>query len=167
MQKLIIIRGPSGSGKSTVAQKLVNECVRPTLLVSEDQFRLMFNDHQKTGHEVAKEMSTGAVLLGLKNGYDVIYEGILNVKTSGNNLENFFQVHPSENYLFYLDVGYGETLRRHKTRPEKTKFTTEAMKRWWDYASPTGYTKETIIPESSSLDETIMTISKIAKVELK
>lgn len=166
MEKLIIIRGPSGSGKSTVARELVNRCPKPTLLVSEDQIRLMFNDHKKTGHEVAKSMSTGAVFHGLQNGYDVVYEGILNVKTSGNNLQKFFDVHPKKNYIFYLDVGYDETLRRHQTRPQKNQFTEEAMKRWWDYASPTGHASETIIPESFSLEEAVKTIGRVANLDL-
>jgi len=167
MRKLIIIRGPSGSGKSTVARELSLRCAHPPLLISEDQIRRMFVNHTQTGHEVAKRLATKAVLFGLENGYDVIYEGILNLKTSGDNLHEFFDAHKEENYLFYLDVSFDETVRRHKTRDKNTEFKAESMKKWWDFASPTGHAAETIIPESSSLENTIKTIAKMAGLQLK
>lgn len=167
MQKLIIIRGPSGSGKSTVARELSKRCAQPPLLISEDQIRRMFVNHTQTGHETAKRLATKAVLFGLDNGYDVIYEGILNVKTSGDNLHEFFDAHKEENYLFYLDVSFDETIRRHKARDKNTEFKAESMKKWWDFASPTGHISETIISESSSLENTIKIISKVANLDLK
>jgi len=167
MQKLIIIRGPSGSGKSTVARELSLRCVQPPLLISEDQIRRMFVNHTQVGHEVAKRLATKAVLFGLENGYDVIYEGILNLKTSGDNLHEFFEAHKEENYLFYLDVSFEETVRRHRTRDKNKEFNAESMKKWWDFASPTGLALETIIPGSSSLEDTIKTIGQVAKLELK
>lgn len=126
----------------------------------------MFSDHRQPGHTVSKKLATSAVLLGLENGYDVIYEGILNLKTSGDNLQDIFKVHTEENYLFYLDVSFDETVKRHQTRPEKAEFKAEAMKKWWDYASPTNNVSETIIPESSSLDNTVKIISEVAGLEL-
>jgi adenylate kinase family enzyme len=167
MEKLIIIRGPSGAGKSTVSKELFKRSTRPTLLVSEDYVRKMFSDHRKLGHEPSKKLAIEAVLLGLKTGYDVIYEGILNLKTSGDNLDELFDVHQEENYLFYLDVSLEETQKRHETRPEKAEFGTEAMARWWEYASPSGHINETVIPGSSSLKDTIRLIGQIAGLELK
>jgi hypothetical protein len=72
-----------------------------------------------------------------------------------------FEEHPDENYLFYLDVSFGETLKRHQSRPEKADFGVDEMKRWWDYASPTSHLTEKIIPESSSLAETLKTIRQV------
>jgi adenylate kinase family enzyme len=167
MQKLIVIRGPSGSGKSTVARNLSQMCVHPPLLISEDQIRRMFVNHTQEGHEVAKRLATKAVLFGLDNGYDVIYEGILNLKTSGDNLQEFFDAHTEENYLFYLDVGFEETIRRHKTRDKIKEFDHESMKKWWDFASPTGLISETIIPESTTLEDTVNFISRTAKLKIR
>lgn len=164
--KLIIVRGPSGSGKSTVSKDLLKRASKLTLLVSEDQVRKMFNDHQKTGHEVAKEVATKAVITGLNKGYDVIYEGILNVKSSGDNLDEIFKVHPTENYLFYLDVDFDETIRRHQTRPESSEFNADSMKKWWDYSTPAGHKFETIISGSLPKEEIIKKISKVSGIEL-
>jgi thymidylate kinase len=158
--KLIIIRGPSGAGKSSVAKALKEQAKRPTLLVSEDKIRQMFNDHHLPKRLASKELTTRGVLLGLEYSYDVILEGILNIKTNKERIARFFTVHPEENYFFYLDVSYEETLLRHQTRPEKDEFGEEAMKEWWDYASPVNHFSETIIPETSSLEATVKLIQK-------
>ncbi len=165
--KLIIIRGPSGAGKSTVSKTLLKQSDRKTLLVSEDQIRKMFNDNHLPGHTASKELSVYSVLLGLREGYDVILEGILNIKTSQERLGKILKAHAKENYFFYLDVSYDETLRRHATRPEKAEFSTDAMKEWWDYASPSGQSTEVVIPESSSLKETVASIAASAGLNLK
>lgn len=122
----------------------------------------MFSDHRQPGHETGKKLATDAILIGLRNGYDVIYEGILNIKTSGSNLLDFFKIHKEENYLFYLDVSLEETLQRHQTRPEKNVFKPEAMKKWWGYASPSKHASEIVIPESSSLEDTLKIIIQVA-----
>ncbi len=164
--KLIIIRGPSGAGKSTVSKELLKRSNRSTLLISEDQIRKMFNNHHKPGHDTSKKIATNAVKTGLSNGYDVIYEGILNLKTSGNNLDDIFSVHADENYMFYLDVSLEETLLRHDSRPEKSEFEAETMKKWWSYASPSGSSIETIISESSLPEDTVKTIANTCGLDL-
>jgi len=167
MNKLLIIRGPSGAGKSTVARELLKRSTRPTLLVSEDQIRKMFSDHHKTGHETAAKLAENAVQLGLADGYDVIFEGILNLKTTGRNLATLIDSHDHETYVFYLDVSLEQTKHRHSSRPEQDEFNAEAMDKWWSYASPTQHDAETIIPEASSVDETVMKIDNVANLELK
>lgn len=165
MEKLIIIRGPSGAGKSTVARVLHQRSDRPTLLVGEDQFRKLFNDHRQPNHKVSRQLSNYALRLGLQNGYDVIFEGILGVKKNPDAFK-ILEDHPNENYFFYLDVAYDETLRRHEMRPERTEFEPEAMARWWEYASPTGHPSETVIPGDSSLEDTMRTIARVAGLNL-
>jgi deoxyadenosine/deoxycytidine kinase len=164
MQKLIIIRGPSGSGKTSVAKELHKRCNRPTLLIGEDQIRFMFNDWKQPEHSACKRLATASILKGLEVGYDVIYEGISNIKTYDEYYQEIIAKHPAENYFFYLDVSFDETIRRHETRPQKSEFGVEEMKRWLEYASPTGYDPETIISEDSSLEETVETIIKVAKL---
>lgn len=168
MQKLLVIRGPSGSGKSSVSNEIIKRATRPTLLIGEDKIRKMFNDHKRTGHETARRLAISSVLLGLDNGYDVIYQGILTTKNKNFNAQfgDILSTHPHENYFFYLDVGFGETVKRHQSRHKKSQFGPEAMKRWWDYSLPTKHSSEIIIPEDSSLENTIKIISKAAKLEL-
>lgn len=163
MQKLIIIRGPSGAGKSTIAQKLVERIETPTLLVSEDTLRKNFSDWRQPNQDTSKDLAIQTVLFGLEHGYGVIYEGILNIKTYGDRFDKLLKLHPQGNYVFYLDVSFDETKRRHNSRPEKSEFTHEDMARWRDYASPMSVQNETIISESSSVNKTIETILKGAK----
>ena len=167
MAKLIIIRGPSGAGKSTVSRELFKRVSAPTLLISEDVSRKMFNDHPKPAHDTSKKLAVASVLLGLQNNYNVIFEGILNIKTWDAYLDSLFEGHGSDNFMFYLDVGFDETVNRHYTRPEKSEFDVTEMKRWWDYASPLDHVKETIIPESSTLESTIQTIARASGLDLK
>lgn len=167
MNKLIIIRGPSGAGKSTVSRELFRRTKRPTLLVSEDAVRKMFSDHHTPGHKTSKILATVAVRTGLENGYDVIYEGILNTRTSGSNLKEILNSGKAEGYLFYLDISWEETVARHSQRPEKADFNPEAMKKWWGYAAPTGLANEVIIPETSSLEHTLQKISQTADLALE
>ena len=55
-------------------------------------------------------------LLALNDGYDVILEGILSVKSYSKVLEEIFEAHPDNNFMYYFDISFEETLRRHATR---------------------------------------------------
>lgn len=165
IQKLIIIRGPSGAGKSSVTKELLAKTSRPTLLVSVDTIRMLFSDQKKPDHQTSKRLVINNVIFGLESGYDVILEGILNIKTDKFMFDKIFAVHPEGNYLFYLNVSYQETLRRHRNRPEKDLFGEEEMKEWWGWSLPSNHASETIIPENSSLEETVTKIMEISGVK--
>lgn len=164
--KLIVIRGPSGSGKSTVANELLKRAERSTLLIGEDKIRKMFSDHTRTGHAEARQLAIQSVLFGLACGYDLIYHGILTVQGNSSQFDEILMAHPNENYFFYLDVSFDETVRRHDTRHKKSQFGADAMRRWWEYSSPTGSESETIIPETSSLEQTLQTIARTTGIKL-
>ncbi len=162
--KLIIIRGPSGAGKSSVAKALKDQAKRPTVLISVDQIRNLFSDQARPGHQASKNMTLDNALFGLKREYDVILEGILNTKTHQSMVGGLFKIHPTENYIFYLEVSFEESLRRHNMRPERVDFGEREMKEWRDYTSPMGLSNEVMIPETSSLEESIKTIQKTAGI---
>jgi deoxyadenosine/deoxycytidine kinase len=166
MAKLIVIRGPSASGKSTIAKKLHAHSVRPTLLIHEDEVRFMFSDWKQSNHTASKLLATSMIISGLQSSYDVIYEGISNIKTYDQYFQQIFKVHPHGNYFFYLNVSFEETLRRHKTRPQKDKFGIREMKRWLGYASPTGYSEEHIIPEPSTVEQTVEVICRVTGLDI-
>lgn len=169
MEKLIIIRGPAGAGKSSVAKAIKDRSDRPTLLIEQDQFRRGFNDQGAKANVPVWQMVKANTMIGLENGFDVILEGILNIQKphQRETFERIFAAHPNENYIFYIDISFEETIKRHDTRPAKTQFGEEEMKEWWSLASPMGHTHETTIPESSTLEETIRTIAKVAALTLK
>jgi hypothetical protein len=78
-------------------------------------------------------------------------------------LAKLFRAHPEENYLFYLGASLDETLKRHETKSHP-RISKEKMNEVYPYASPTGHEKEIIIPEGSSLEQTIEHITKIVGI---
>ena len=110
MTKLIIIRGPSGVGKSTVAKALMKRTKRPTVLVDLDHYRFSFVNPPNHDHDLEYEMSGSDVLIGLKLGFDVIFDGNFTATAHDPFLEKLLSAHPEENYLFYLDASLNETL---------------------------------------------------------
>ncbi len=166
MTKLIIIRGPSAAGKSTVAKELMRRSDRPTMLVEQDQFRPNFNQTSPQDKLPIWELIEANIITGLQQGYDVIAEGILNVQKPGRieMLQRIFKAHPTENYIFYMDVSFEETLKRHETRKDKVDHRTEQdMRGWFKLASPVKNFNEVVIPENYSKDETIKKIKEITK----
>jgi thymidylate kinase len=163
MTKLIIIRGPSGVGKSAIAQALMKRTKRPTVLVDLDYYRFSFINPPKADHNLEYEMSGNDVLIGLKLGFDVIFDGNFTATAHDPFLEKLFQSHPEENYLFYLDASLHETLKRHETN-SNPRISMEKMGEVYEYASPTGREEEVVIPESSSLEQTVEQITRITGI---
>lgn len=163
MSKLIIIRGPSGVGKSTVAEALMERANRPTVLVDLDHYRFSFVNPPKTDHDLEYEMSASDVLIGLRLGFDVIFDGNFTANADDPFLEKLLAAHPEDNYLFYLDATLHETLMRHETKANP-RIDTGKMKEVYKYASPTGDQREVVIPEDSTLEQTVADIRRIAGI---
>src|SRR5579859_8160089 len=115
MAKLIIIRGPSGVGKSTVARASMRRTERPTVLVDLDHYRFSFVNPPNYDHDLEYEMSGSNVLIGLRLGFDVIFDGNFTATANDPFLKKLFDIHAEENYIFYLDATLKETLKRHET----------------------------------------------------
>lgn len=164
--KLIVLRGPSGSGKSTVAKKLFEDAARQTCLIDQDHYRFIFKPPGgggKPNSDTIHKMIKANTLTALGDGYDVILEGILSVKSYGKVLDEIFEIHPEENYMFYFDISFEETTRRHNIRKTaKHKFSENDMREWYPVAHRSNHKLEQIIPESFSIDETISFIKKVS-----
>jgi deoxyadenosine/deoxycytidine kinase len=161
--KLIILRGPSGSGKSSTAKALFKDAKRDTVLIEQDHYRFIFKPKDNPG-EPRREMILSDVLIALKHGYDVILEGILTMKTYNTVFEALIHTHAQENYMFFFDTSFEETLKRHATRETANEFGEEDMKAWYVHQDYSYFEFEKIIPQSSSLQETITTIKKVANI---
>ncbi|MEO5498961.1 MAG: AAA family ATPase [Candidatus Saccharimonadales bacterium] len=163
--KFIILRGPSGAGKSTVAKHLHVQSKRKVVLIEQDYYReqiLNGNEGTKKASKVMRlEMFETDICIALKHGFDVIVEGILNPETYIPVFENIRKDHPNENYMFYFDISLDETFRRHANRSKSTRFGTDEMKEWYKFAKHSGLEWEVIIPEESSIDETVTDIKVI------
>src|SRR5579859_4791727 len=89
---------------------------RPTVLVDLDHYRFGFVNPPNYDHDLEFEMSGSDVLIGLRLGFDVIFDGNWTATADDPLLATWFSVHPQENYLFYLDASLNETLKRHATK---------------------------------------------------
>ncbi len=159
--KLIILRGPSGAGKSTVAAEVFKRVKRPAALIGQDYYRFIFKPaggavNSKAIHDMIK----ANVLIALEDNYDVILEGIFNVKSYKPTFDEIFAAHPAGNYIFTFDISFGETLRRHRTKPNKDQWSETAMKDWYHPQDFMGYDFEQIISENSSVEQTVAKIRK-------
>lgn len=158
--KLIILRGPSGSGKSTTSKILFENASRKVALIEQDYYRFIFKPAgggSKPNSSAIHKMIKNDALIALSEGYDVILEGILGVKSYDKVIESLFEEHPENNFMYYFDIGLEETIRRHSTRTitRGSGFDQEDMKEWYPAATKPNHTLLRIIPESSSLDETV------------
>lgn len=158
--KLIMLRGPAGSGKSTTAKMLLEAASRKTCLIEQDYYRFIFRPYENGSKSNAKPMHNMIlqnVLIALNEGYDVILEGILSTKSYKEIVDEILEVHSIENYFFYFDISLEETLRRHAQRPAKNtpSFTLEDMKSWYPSEYVPIHKSEILIPESSSISETV------------
>ncbi len=163
--KLIILRGPSGAGKSTAAKKLFKQCKKPTLLIEQDYYRFIFKPaggkvNSKTIHKMIKEN----VLTGLSDGYDVILEGIFNVKSYKETFSEIFDIHQKNNFIYYFDISFEETIKRHRTKPNKDEWSETDMVDWYHPNDHLGYEFEETISEDSSIEQTVKKIKAASKI---
>ena len=93
-------------------------------------------------------------MIALRDGYDVILEGILSVKSYDELMDEIFAEHPEESYMNYFNISFEETLKRHATRHIKSQeFGEKEMRAWYPIAHASGHRLERIIPESFSIEE--------------
>ncbi|MFO0548512.1 MAG: AAA family ATPase [Polyangiaceae bacterium] len=156
--RLIVVRGPCGAGKTTIASRLLDS-PRPTALIQQDPYRFIFNVREGETYSAAvRQMICENVLTALRSGFDVVLEGILRKKGYREVFATIFREHPRHNHLFYLDVSFEETLRRHRGRAKVGSFTEEDMRAWYRERDVLGYSCERVIEESSTLDEAVRLI---------
>lgn len=162
MAKLIILRGPSGAGKSTVAKRLHETSTRRIALIEQDYYREQLLNNGEGAKETSKqmrlEMFETDIQIALKHNFDVIVEGILNPQTYVPVFERIRQSSQAESYMFYFDVSFEETAQRHINRDKAKLFSADEMKEWYHFAQRSGLEWEVIIPEESTLEETIANI---------
>lgn len=158
MAKLIILRGPSGAGKSTVATHLQQRLAK-CVLIEQDYYKEVMIRPKDGSRALRQALLLQDTTLALEHDYDVILEGIMHREAYEPMFAQIFRSHPDHNYLFYFDVPFDETLRRHASRPAKRDLFGEAeMQEWFTVAGPLGHAAEIVIPAKSTLEQTLTTI---------
>lgn len=156
-RKLIIIRGNSGSGKSTIASRVRDELGEKVMYLQQDVLRRdILKVEDKIDNPVIGLIEQLAIY-GKDNGYDVLLEGILSKNKYGTMLKRLLAEF-DETYVYYLDISFQETLRRHNLRNNNNDFGEAEMKEWWKEKDLLGAKRERIIGEELSEDELVKLI---------
>jgi len=96
---------------------------------------------------------------GQQQGFTVILEGILSNLKYGEMLREFIATF-DKSYVYYFDIPFEETLRRHTLRHKVNDFGEDEMRDWWkekDYLNVPG---ERILGQELSEDEVVELILK-------
>ena len=154
MTKLIIIRGNSGSGKSSVARAIQEQVAPYPMLIEHDYIRRKVLKEKEGPDAINAELLFRMIEFGFENGRDVILEGILRLDKYGSLFERLIKIHPENNYFYYFDIPFEETLARHNTK-DNADFGEDEMRRWYKEGEETGHENEVIITQDGSFDETV------------
>ena len=129
--RLIVIRGNSASGKSTIASLIRDKHGRGIALVGQDNLRRVILRE----HDTAGAANIGLIDLtcrfALANGYHIVLEGILRAERYGEMLTGLRAEYTDRSSWWFLDVAFGETLKRHDTKPQAGEYGEAAMRSWW------------------------------------
>lgn len=157
---LVIVRGNSASGKTTAAREARRRYGRGAALLEQDYLRRTLLREHDSAHinPVAPTFITTTARTALDLGYHVILEGILHTERYADALHQLIDRHPGPTAVFYLDVSYEETIRRHHTRAEPIPVTADEIRRWYTHRDLLNVPTETVIPETSTFEQTVATI---------
>jgi adenylate kinase family enzyme len=157
---LVIIRGNSGSGKSTIARQVRSRHgERGVALVEQDYLRRILLRELDVPGGCAPQLISTVVTFALDHGYHVILEGILHSARHADMLHRLVAAHRGRSHVFYLDVDFDETVRRHADRPQASEFTVEQMRGWYVARDLLGTPGEQVIPQTWTVDESIAFIA--------
>jgi predicted kinase len=165
MSRLIIIRGNSGSGKTIIAKQLqqdlqprfVRDLGHGTMLVSQDVIRRDMLRAKDGPNNPAIQLIKDTATYGLSIGYDVIIEGILVRNVYGAMLRELSALF-AETHMYYFDISFEETLRRHQTKSNAHEFGEEEMRRWYVAKDVLNLPREKLFTDNQSQDEILRAI---------
>lgn len=160
--RLVVLRGNSGAGKSSVARAVRARHGRGCALVEQDYLRrIVLRELDRPGG-LAPGLIAQTVRYALDHGCHVVLEGILAAARYAEMIEALRRAHRGETFVFYLDVSWGESLRRHATRPQAAEFGAEEMRLWYLPRDLLGIEGERVIPETSTFEESVALIAATA-----
>ncbi|MGX7419302.1 kinase [Carnobacterium gallinarum] len=153
--QLILIRGNSGSGKTTIAKELQRRLGRGTLLVSQDVVRReMLRVHDQAGN-LSIELIQQIAAYGKGKVEFVIVEGILRTETYREMLDQLMSYFDNEVLVYYFDLPFEETVKRHQMREISGDFSAERMKKWWREKDYLHISNETLFTLDMSQEELV------------
>ena len=156
--RLIVLRGNSASGKSSVAAGIRDRYGRGIAIVAQDNLRRTVLRERDIPDGANISLISQVARFALHADYHVIIEGILYAAHYGPMLQELKDSHTGPSHLYYFDVPFEETLRRHARKPQAHEYGRAEMSTWYrdNDLLPGGI--EDIIPEDSTLDDTVQRI---------
>ena len=155
---LIVLRGNSGSGKSSVSHALRDAFGRGLTWVSQDLIRRIILKEKDAPGGVNIGLIDQVARYCLDHGQQVVLDGILYADRYEETLAGLNRDHLGSSHFYYLDVSLDETLRRHATRPQATEFGPDDMRGWYCQHDLLSSIHERVIPETSTLEQTVKLI---------
>jgi predicted kinase len=157
---LVVIRGNSGSGKTTTARETRRRFGRGCALVEQDYLRrILLREHGGNGMQsVAPTFVAATVRAALAAGYHVILEGILDSGGYGRILRRLIAEHAGPSAVYYFDVSFDETVRRHFSRAEPIAVTADQMREWYVSRDLLGIGGEHAFDENTGFEQAVSTI---------
>ncbi len=155
---LIILRGNSGSGKTTVAKLLFDHFHADAMLVSQDVVRRTMLRVKDVPDNPAIELIYRLCSYGNQLNKIVILEGILRRDIYGDMLTKLISDFNGLARVYYFDIPFDETLRRHATKPNAHEFGEAEMRQWWRSNDMLGVKEEQIFNAKMSADDMLKNI---------
>lgn len=155
---LIILRGNSGSGKTTVAKLLFDHFHADAMLVSQDVVRRTMLRVKDVPDNPAIELIYRLCSYGNQLNKIVILEGILRRDIYGDMLTKLISDFNGLARVYYFDIPFDETLRRHATKPNAHEFGEAEMRQWWRSNDVLGVKEEQIFNAEMSADDMLKNI---------
>lgn len=153
--KLIVLRGPSGCGKSTIARALRERVGRGLAVVEQDYLRrILLREHDRPG-AANIGLIDQTVRYVLRSGFGVVLEGGLRADHYGPMLRRLVEDHRGRATVYYFDVPFAETVRRHAGRPQAAEFTAKDMRAWYPASTSLGIHGERLIDPGMPIAEVI------------
>ncbi len=84
----------------------------------------------------ASVLIVGAARQALDLGYDVILDGVFNLRDYSDVFESLYRDHRGTTCIYQFDVGLDETIRRHAGRPLANDFGEDRIREWHDGWQP-------------------------------
>lgn len=163
MAKLIILRGNSASGKTSTAKILQDKLGEGTILLSQDMLRReMLRVKDKVGN-ISTELLRTMIEFGMNHCNYVVVEGILTKGKHGDMLIEMINKYQDDTYVYYFDIPFEETLRRHQFKKD-VDFGEEEMRQWFLDKDFLGVDGEQVITEELTQCEIIEMIIKTVEV---
>lgn len=155
---LILLRGNSGSGKTTIAKAVQHVFGEEAVLISQDVFRREIFCVKDTPNNLASGLMKEAVLYAKGKVPVVLVEGIYSREKYQDFLDFLMKLFPQKKLVYYFDLSFEETVKRHQTRMQRDYFSEETMRKWWlerDLLFPKGSSEERLIKEGLTIAETV------------